>query len=269
MNPADRVAFYRAKCLACHDPNAADPSSGSASPVAAKSFAATHHPENPDCASCHMPRSPSDDIAHEQVTDHRIPRIPAAIPQKSANPSGPFVSIGTEPGAAGPASDRDLGLAYALAASRGDRHAGEQAIVLLTRAEAQPSASADAPLHEQLGFLHQLAGDKDAAARDYQAALVADAHDSIAAGDLALLKAGDHQYAEAVALWQRAFAEDPVQLKAGMNLAIVECGLGRKEAALGTLERILTFSPDDGKARELLRGIQSGNHSCGGRTGAR
>ena len=133
----------------------------------------------------------------------------------------------------------------------------------------QPGAAADAPLHEQLGFLHQLAGDKDAAAREYEAALAANPHDAIAAGDLALLKAGDHQYAEAVALWQRAFAEDPVQLKAGMNLAIVECGLGRKEAALGTLERILAFSPDDGQARELLRGIQSGNHPCGERASAR
>ena len=269
MSAADRVAFYRAKCLACHDSDAAGQLSGSASQAAARGFAATHHPENPDCAFCHMPRSPSDDIAHEQVTDHRIPRIPAADPQKSANPSGPFVSIGSEPGATGPGSDRDLGLAYAFAASRGDRQAGEQAIVLLSRAEMQPGAAADAPLHEQLGFLHQLAGDKDAAAREYEAALAANPHDAIAAGDLALLKAGDHQYAEAVALWQRAFAEDPVQLKAGMNLAIVECGLGRKEAALGTLERILAFSPDDGQARELLRGIQSGNHPCGERASAR
>jgi len=54
-----------------------------------------------------------------------------------------------------------------------------------------------------------------------------------------------------------------------MNLAIVECGLGRKEAALGTLERILAFSPDDGQARELIRGIRSGNHPCVNRASAR
>ena len=269
MNAVDRVAFYRARCLACHDPDAPDFASGSASPTARRGFATTHHPENPDCASCHMPRSRSDDIAHEQVTDHRIPRIRGAVPLKSANPSGPFVSIGSEPGVAAPDSDRDLGLAYAFAASRGDRQAGEQAILLLSRAETQPGAGADAPLHEQLGFLRQLAGDKDAAAREYAAALAADAHDSIAAGDLALLKAGDHRYAEAVALWQRAFSEDPAQLKAGMNLAIVECGLGRKEAALGTLERVLAFSPDSGEALELKRGIRSGNHPCGGSAGGR
>lgn len=269
MSAAERVAFYRTKCLGCHDSDAASLSGAPAPPSASKGFAAIHHPENPDCASCHMPRARSDDIAHEQVTDHRIPRIPAATPQKSGNSTGPFRSIGAEPGEAGPESDRDLGLAYALAASRGDRQAGERSIVLLTRAEALPDAAADAPLHEQLGFLHQMAGDRQAAAREYVIALQADANDSVAAGDLALLKAGDHEYAEAVALWQRAFAEDPVQLKAGMNLAIVECGLGRKEAALGTLERILAFSPDDGHARELMRGIRSGKHPCRTAAGTR
>ena len=29
-----------------------------------------HHEENPDCTECHMARPPSNDIAHEQVTDH-------------------------------------------------------------------------------------------------------------------------------------------------------------------------------------------------------
>jgi hypothetical protein len=265
MSAADRVAFYRGKCLACHDSEAAALTGNSATAAARKGFAATHHSENRDCASCHMPRAPSDDIAHEQVTDHRIPRVPAAISAKPANPSGPFVSIGSEPGASGPESDRDLGLAYAFAASRGDRVAGEQAMVLLARAEAQPGAAADAPLHQQLGFLRQLAGDKDAAASEYAAALAADAHDSISAGNLALLKAGNRRYADAMALWQRAFDEDPVQLKAGMNLAIVECGLGQKEAALGTLRRILAFSPDHWQARELMRGIRSGNRPCRGR----
>jgi hypothetical protein len=49
-----------------------------------------------------------------------------------------------------------------------------------------------------------------------------------------------------------------------MNLAIVECGLGKKEAALGTLSRILAFSPDNGQARDLAREIRTGRHGCGG-----
>ena len=61
----DRVAYYRSKCLACH---------GAA-------FASKHHSDNPDCAGCHMPASLSADVAHTQVTDHRIPRRPQVSPQ--------------------------------------------------------------------------------------------------------------------------------------------------------------------------------------------
>jgi Flp pilus assembly protein TadD len=136
---------------------------------------------------------------------------------------------------------------------------------LLRKAEALPGSDADWELHEQLGFLDQLAGEKDAAAREYALALAADAHDSIAAGNLALLKAGDREYGAAIDLLERAFQEDPVQLKAGMNLAIMQCGLGKKEAALGTLDRILAFSPDYGQARDFAREIRSGRHGCGGR----
>jgi predicted CXXCH cytochrome family protein len=263
MSAETRVAFYRGKCLQCHDADAARQAGLGFEGEA--DFASKHHPENQDCASCHMPRARSDDIAHEQVTDHRIPRV-APMPGTKAEGAAafsPLVAIGTRVGEPGASTDRDLGLAYAFAASRGDREAGERAMQLLQQAEALPSAKSDAELHEQLGFLHQMAGQKDAAAREYQLALDADAHDSVAAGNLAFLKVGDRQYAAAVQLWDRSFTEDPVQLKAGMNLAIVECGMGRKEAALGTLDRILAFSPDDGQARELARGIRSGQHPCG------
>ena len=258
MSAGERVEYYRAKCLQCHD--AGNPS--------AKGFAALHHPENRDCASCHMPRAKADDIAHEQVTDHRIPRFAGPPPSKTAlgneskSTAATLVAIGTAPGIAGESSDRDLGLAYAFAASRGDRSSGERAMRLLREAEALPTANRDYELHEQLGFLDQLAGDKEAAAREYGMALEANPDDSIAAGNLALLKAGDRQYATAVQLWERAFREDPVQMKAGMNLAIVECGVGKKEAALGTLDRMLEFSPDNGQARELARSIRAGQHPC-------
>lgn len=272
MTAGERVEFYRAKCLQCHDPEAAGVSSGEpAGSEARRGFAARHHAENRDCASCHMPRAKAEDIAHEQVTDHRIPRIPGMAGRSREKEPGnrageALVAIGDGTGSAGSAvSDRDLGLAYALAATRGDRAAGERAMRLLGEAETMPGSVGDAELHEQYGFLDQIAGEKAAAGREYGEALADDPHDSVAAGDLALLKAGDHQYSEAVALWERAFDEDPVQLKAGLNLAIVECGLGRKEAALGTLDRILEFSPDDGSARDMAWGIRSGRRGCPGR----
>lgn len=263
MSEAERVAYYRARCLSCHDAGA-ERAAGQAAQQETR-FGATHHPEKQDCVTCHMPRAASSDIAHEQVTDHRIPRIPGTTPRKAAS-GGELVAVcdGTNRarGAGGQDDSRGLGLAYAMEAAKGDREAAQRALQLLREAERIPGAEADAELHAQLGFLEQVMGEKEAAEREYGLALMEDGHDSFAAGNLALLKAGDRRYGEAVALWERAFGDDPVQIKAGMNLATVECGLGKREAALGTLARVLEFSPDERIAREMETAIRTGKQGC-------
>lgn len=261
MSADERVAYYRRKCLACHDPEAAKAESAGA--VAARGgFAAAHHPENRDCASCHMPRVRAEDIAHEQVTDHRIPRVIEKAKQGSAAGSETLVAIGAEPGVAGASSERDLGLAYAQKALHGDRVDGERALALLRAAEADPGAGADAPLHENLGFLDQVSGDLGGAEKEYALALSADPHDAVAAGDLALIRAREKDYRGAVRLLGQAFEEYPVEVGAGRNLALLQCAAGQKEAALATLARIFTFSPDDGEAHKLDRAIRSGQEPC-------
>lgn len=269
-----RAEFYRARCLVCHDPQSAGQAVAAAKPIdrPRDGFGATHHPENPDCTACHMPRASASDIAHEQVTDHRIPRIPP-LPAKKApkqaaenSMAEALVEVGDGTSVVNATSGkdqaRDLGLAYAMEAARGDTRAAARAHTLLREAEELPAAAGDHELHAQLGFLDQIAGDKAAAAQEYGLALASDADDSFAAANLALLKANERQYREAVALWERAFGNDPAQPKAGMNLAVVECGLGNREAALGALRRILEFSPDYGQARQLAAEIHSGPHVC-------
>ncbi len=241
----ERVEFYRQRCLGCHN---------------AAGFAERHHAENRDCTACHMARPPSNDIAHEQVTDHWIrkrvsqERLPLAT-------SGELVTVG------GMASDeRDLGLAYAQMAVRGDKAAGERAMELLRRAETRSAGMReDHDLHAQLGFLDQMSGKKDDAVREYRQALDGDAFDSLAAGDLAFIEAERHNAGEANRLWGDTFAHDPTQLKAGMNLAVMECAQGERDEALATLERVLVFSPDDGLARSFAAEIRAGRHECGGR----
>lgn len=240
---AEKVAFYRQRCLQCHNQS---------------SFAEQHHPENPDCTACHMARPPSNDIAHEQVTDHWIRRqiTNERLPLAS---TGELVSVG---GFA--ADDRDLGLAYAQMAARGNQAAGIRAMELLQRAEATRSgARDDHELHAQLGFLKQMNGQIDAAVAEYKLALEADANDSLAAGDLAIIEASEHHYDDAVHLWNSVFAHDPAQLAAGMNLAVVECGLGQKVDTLATLERLLKFAPDNGNARTFAERVRSGKQNCG------
>ena len=241
--PEVRVAFYRAKCLSCH--------TGAA-------LATAHHPEQPDCATCHMPRGASEDIAHEQVTDHRI-----QIPQptwKATRPSltGALTPIGEEH-----TTDRELGLAYAQMAQRGDQASGQKALALLRNAElAQPTATSDPELHTQLGFLEQMHGDIHAADREYRMAVASDANDGTARGDLAVLFAGTGDYATAVRLWQRVFDDDPAQVAAGYNLALGQCRLGRKDDAQATLKQLLSFAPDDQRARALAAALAGGMQHC-------
>jgi tetratricopeptide (TPR) repeat protein len=162
------------------------------------------------------------------------------------------------------ASDRDLGLAYAQMAARGDRPSALRALELLRNAEKQSTgAPLDHELHAQLGFLEQLNGEIQLAAAEYRQALAADPYDSLAAGDLAFIQARQGQYPEAIRLWDSVFTNDPVQLGAGLNLAVVECGAGQRAAALATLDRLLTFSPDNEEAKALANRIRSGKQNCG------
>jgi len=243
--PEARVAFYRQKCLACHN---------------AAGFAERHHAENPDCTACHMARPPSNDIAHEQVTDHWIrksvsgERLPVAT-------SGTLTTVG-----AMTASDRDMGLAYAQMATRGDQAAGVRAMELLKKAEQQSAgARGDHELHAQLGFLEQIDGRTDEAAQEYRLALEADAYDGLAAGDLALIEVKRHNVTEAIRLWRSVTEHDPTQAAAAMNLAVVECAEGERDATLETLTRLLEFAPDDEGARQFGEEIRSGRRSCGAR----
>jgi predicted CXXCH cytochrome family protein len=61
--PAEKVAFYRKRCLRCHTEK-----SCSLPPAARRA-------KNKDdsCIACHMPRTGSD-INHTSITDHRVPR---------------------------------------------------------------------------------------------------------------------------------------------------------------------------------------------------
>jgi predicted CXXCH cytochrome family protein len=246
----ERVAYYRQKCLQCHNRSG---------------FAEKHHPENTDCTACHMARPPSNDIAHEQVTDHWIRK-------RISNDREPPVSGGeleaiAEPGTSANemrVNDRDLGIAYAEMATRGNAAAGKRALELLKDAEhAEHGTREDHDLHANLGFLEQMDGQSSAAAEEFSMALKADAYDALAAGDLGVLEAGQHQYAEAIGLWNKVLDDDPAQSGVGFDLAIVECGLGDRRAADEALRRTVEFSPDDEQAKDFFEQIESGRRKCG------
>jgi Flp pilus assembly protein TadD len=242
--PAEqRVSYFRSRCLTCHG---------------APSFVSKHHPDQPDCSQCHMPREKTGDVAHEQVTDHRIQRRPLLSLDQGVAHTGDLTVVG-----GGPASDRELGLAYFQLAERGDVQAGHRSMQLLQQAERSGGDQADPDLHTALGLMEQLSGDRQAAMREYQAALSANPADSVAAGDLAILEARAGDAKDAVAGLQWVSEHDPADTSAGIDLAMLECSIGDPQAAVAALRHLLQFSPDDGKARQALAAIESERERCG------
>ncbi len=227
--PAERVAFYRARCLACHT---------------APALATAHHPEQQDCAACHMPSRSTADISHEQVTDHNIERRPSG--QERSVPSGNLVPAGGFT-----ASDRDLGLAYAQMAQRGDQAAGHRAFDLLTKAE--HDGGFDEQLALNLGFLYQVSGSPAQAKVEYERALQVNPHEPAALSNLAVLQAGTGHITEAIALLQTLVGADPSQTAAGINLARLQCGTGQGNAAQGTVKRLQDLNPDAPAVRLFMR----------------
>lgn len=208
-----------------------------------------------------MPRSATQDIAHEQVTDHRI-----QIPDAPALEIGEKKHTGELIAVRGNADARDLGIAYSELALRGDRKAAEEAMRLLRKAEhdtnAAPHSLPDGDLHTQLGFLDQLSGNTPEAAAEYRMAIAANPFDATAIGNTALIDAKAGDWSSAVRLWASVFEHDPAQSAAALNLASTDCAHGDKTGALQVLERLLLFSPDNHQAREFAAAINNGSHPC-------
>jgi len=242
--PEERVAYFRARCLACH--------------TDAK-IATLHHPEQQDCATCHMPTRKTKDISHEQLTDHDIEARPNAARLQL---SGLEASRGPElvPVGSFAAGDRELGLAYAQLAEGGDRQSGERALKLLEAAEA--AGSDDAELHSRLGYLLQLSREYKAAAAEYASALRERPGDTTAAANLAVLDASTGEAGEAVRLLAKVVEEDPSQTAAGLNLAFIECRMGRKAEAVKMVERMLEFNPDSAAGHRMLETGSYGGQVC-------
>ena len=237
---AERVAFYRAKCLGCHT---------------GEKMAAEHHPEQQDCAACHMPTRETTDISHEQLTDHNIERIPAKQRSRAAGGDVVLVPVGGVS-----AGDRELGLAYTQLAEKGDRESGEKAIALLKKAES--NGANDAELHSRLGFLDQISGQERDAEKEYEMALMADPYETTALVNLAVLDASQGDAATAMKFLEKVTSDDPSQTAAGLDLAFLQCKLGDKAKALQTVARVELFDPDNPVLHRFKDTGRYGNQSC-------
>ena len=248
--PEQRVAFFRAKCLQCHSESA-------------NFHPASHHPEQPDCAHCHMPSRATSDIAHEQNVDHDIElhNGAAASPKLMLNDAFHYASaVDLVPVGDAKPTDRDTGLAYAQFAEKGDRSSHARALALLTRAE--QSGQADAVVHQQIGYLLQLAGQSAAAAKEYAAALAARPHDATSESNLAVIEAQSGNVTEAMRLLRDVAANAPDRTAALLNLAMLQCRANDTTAAKSTLQRARFYQPDSMEVRLFQQTGDYGGMHC-------
>jgi len=238
--PAEQPTFYRSKCLACHT---------------APKYATTHYNMNPDCTSCHMPKGKVEKVPHIAWTDHRIRQNPdqfGASDSSSARELVPLIS--------GTANPRDLALAYYDLVLGGNASEKDRAWALLSAS--RNSFPNDLPVLNALGYLAQLRGNDSQAMDLYREVLKLDPIDLTATNNLAILLARSGQLKEAQILWKKTFDLNEDVDEPGINLALVECMLGDKDAAQKTLQRVLIYSPDQPIARRKFQAIQSGQESC-------
>jgi predicted CXXCH cytochrome family protein len=241
---AQRVTFYRAKCLTCH---------GSAE------FVKTHHTENPDCIGCHMPHSGSQNIPHVAWTDHRILRQPdSKAPASSAtnNVLTPIFSPG--------ANQRDLGIAYYLSYLTGNTAEGPTAWHLLD--SQRQAIGTDEPALDALGLLDLERGDYPAGESCFRKALALDAKDLTAQSNLGILLAREGKLTESVRMLQDAFSRNLDVAGLAMNLARVQCMTGNVSGVQNTLRSSLTYNPGVVEMLKLLNTAESCRSSAKGGT---
>jgi tetratricopeptide (TPR) repeat protein len=206
VRPAQRVAYYRASCLAsaCHEQH------GCALPRPVR----LQTSKEDGCVDCHMPHQQAVDVAHTAATDHRIVR---RIRHKPASPplgsgQGWLLSyFGSRRFDAGDSRQgRDLGIALIQAASRSQvppRRASAQALTMLDRALAEDDTDSD--VWEAKGWALLLQNSGASALAAFEKALELEPRREVALTGAAEAAQYVGQADKALAYWRRAVDANP------------------------------------------------------------
>jgi Tetratricopeptide repeat/Cytochrome c554 and c-prime len=235
-----KAAYFRDRCFQCHT------DSSCTAPAPARAKAAN------DCVQCHMPRTGAPTVKHAAFTDHSIPRIRPGVPHSGIPRDASLVTFGGTP-----ASDRELGLAYAdVAIKENNRLWGMKAFELLSKAAAEHPY--DARVASQLAQLYDRMGNEQKACELYAQAVASDPAAIAPKVNLGTCLAKQGRLGESINVWADVVSRSPGMEAARLNLAVAQFQSGDSEAAKATLSEALKFNPASQKAREILSQIQSG-----------
>jgi tetratricopeptide (TPR) repeat protein len=242
--PAERVQYYRERCLACHDKKSCN------LPAAERRLKS----KEDSCIECHMPRFPTSDIAHTASTNHRIPRF--ADKPSQATPVGKLEKYGLVyfPADANPSDeekDRDLGIALTEAARfYHETPPAIQALKLLEPAlERRPD---DVQAWEAKGYALSLQGRTAEALRALEQALDLRPERESCLIRAAVMANRLQQPRVAMDYWKRAIAVDPWNWQAFGELALLLAQDQKWKAAAEQCQKALELYPADLETRKLL-----------------
>ncbi len=178
--PAERVGFFRERCVRCHEGAG---KKGCSEPAAERSRKAP----GDSCIDCHMPPREAKGISHVALSDHRVPRRPGDPSRRVPGPPAKdqLESYFADVFAAGDASLR-RDLAVALANETRGMTPDMPGVAGMARGRlamvevAAMRDPADLPLWVALGKFRRLAGDDVGAASAYSHVLERDPRDPTA-----------------------------------------------------------------------------------------
>jgi hypothetical protein len=249
----DKVAFYRQKCLNCHESRAP----GCSVPAAQRR---QKEPAD-DCTACHVPRGKTD-IPHIAFTHHRVSR-PGALdlrsPDSVAVPD--LVLMYDNPRLSATDRDRNLGLAYRSAISQAKKP--ERARAYHARArdlleKVYKAGLRDGSTLEALARLYRKERNFPRARALAQEGLDATDVPVEARADLLLILAEgmliDDQPEQAVALLEKVIRIRPNSANWHF-LGLIHQKTGHPDRALPALQKAVALNPFDAKSHGALADV--------------
>jgi cytochrome c-type biogenesis protein CcmH/NrfG len=243
---AERVAWYRNRCLNCHQE------------MACGLAPDTRRARNPadSCIDCHMARHDSSNIAHTAVTDHRIVRRP-----DPGKPEAPPVDIDLVPfhpdrgGVRDGGDRRDLGLALVEMLARPFPEAQRRALARRACELLGPTAAVppdDVAALEGLGLAQRDDGRAREALATLELALKQAPRRELALGAAARLALDQGQVRQSIAYWERLIEVNPYSWESHGFLAQA-LAVGRLwPEAVEACRAAVRLNPFDVRVRMLL-----------------
>lgn len=228
---AERLAFYRARCLNCHE------ESSCSLPLEAR------REKDDSCVACHMPARDTSNVSHVTQTDHRVLRSPDAAPDDDASgveSDGLVLFDQADRTLPDWEQDRALGLAAWIHLSRTDQPPSPSLAQFLDRVLSR--VPDDGEVLTTLGTMASAGGRTELARAYYERARRVPASEEAAlSGLLDIYFATDRE--KALACADRLVEIDPWDARTHALRADLLGALGKEAEGIAAAERAIELDP--------------------------